>query len=376
MLSKKLRNRIIFPVLSISIGLLVTLVFLEIICRMLPVTQPTNPMSVNEGNPVPRIQPNRKFIVSNDWNLNYANSVKVNNDGFVNDQTYVTKDARPLIAVVGDSYIEALIVPYAKTLHGRLASKLSNDARVYSFGMSNAPLSTYLCWAKYAREKYDNQFLIVNIVGNDFDESHEKYQKFSGGYQYAADMNGTLKLRRVDHTSSPYRFLWKSALIRYTLLNLHGVIAIKSMFNKPDQTYVGNTDAQASPERLRVSIQVIKAFFRDLPGFSGLPPERTVFLIDGMRPHLYDSNDLSNASGTYFAVMRQEFMSQAKARGYEVVDLQPAFIADYKRNGMRFEFPTDGHWNEHGHRVAAIEVEQSANYRQFVDDLRKRQNGK
>jgi len=368
--SKTLLKKLVFPVVSMGIGSLVTLIVLEIICRILPVTHYTNPMPVNEADPIPRMEPNRKFTFSKDWNLNYANKVQVNNDGFVNDQTYTTADTRPLVAVVGDSYIEAQIVPYAKTVHGRLATKHSMDVKVYSFGMSNAPLSTYLRWAQYSREKYNSQFLIINVVGNDFDESLGKYRKFSGGYDYAPEADGTLRLRRVDYMNSGYRFLWKSALIRYTLLNLRGIITVKTILNGENKQFVGNTDAQASPERVSDSKQVIKAFFRDLPGYSGLPPERTLFLIDGMRPHLYDKTELANANGSYFSLMREEFITQARERGYEIIDLQPAFIAEYERSGTRFEYPTDGHWNEFGHGVAAAVIEQSTNFHQMIVSIR------
>ena len=60
---------------------------------------------------------------------------------------------------------------------GRLASALAGKLRVYSFGTSGAPLSQYLIWARHAdRRTYDAQSLLINVVGNDFDESHSRYK--------------------------------------------------------------------------------------------------------------------------------------------------------------------------------------------------------
>jgi len=40
------------------------------------------------------------------------------------------------------------------------------------------------------------------------------------------------------------------------------------------------------------------------------------------------------------------------------------FIARYKREGQRFEFPTDKQWNELGQRVVAQELERSSVFQQ------------
>jgi hypothetical protein len=60
--------------------------------------------------------------------------------------------------------------------------------------------------------------------------------------------------------------------------------------------------------------------------------------------------------GSYFAIMREAFMHKAQALGYEVIDLDPWFLAHYTAHGERFEHPRDGHWNSLGHGVAAEAV--------------------
>ena len=56
--------------------------------------------------------PNRPFVNSLGWNFHNVVHGRVNNAGFVNDQDYV-RDGPPLIAVIGDSFIEAQMVAYA-----------------------------------------------------------------------------------------------------------------------------------------------------------------------------------------------------------------------------------------------------------------------
>jgi hypothetical protein len=43
--------------------------------------------------------------------------------------------------------------------------------------------------------------------------------------------------------------------------------------------------------------------------------------------------------------------------------MQPAFIRKHKSEGIRFEFPSDGHWNEAGHILVAEKIKASVVYR-------------
>jgi len=64
--------------------------------------------------------------------------------------------------------------------------------------------------------------------------------------------------------------------------------------------------------------------------------------------------------------MRNEFKARAASKGYEVIDLDPMFQADYALNRRRFEFPRDGHWNATAHGVAAEAVLRSKTVSQFA----------
>ena len=108
-------------------------------------------------------------------------------------------DETPLLAIVGDSYVEALMVPYAQTLYGRLAKKLAGQLRVYSFGASGAPLSQYLIWARHAVREYGARAVVINLVGNDFDESYIAYNKGPGWWVYAPGPDGTLHLELIEY---------------------------------------------------------------------------------------------------------------------------------------------------------------------------------
>ena len=126
---------------ALLLGCAITLVVLEIVLRCVPVSTGLRPEAVDAEHPVYHFEPDHSFVFSRDWNLALANKGHVNNVGFVNDQDYVAQDDKPLVAIVGDSFIEAQMVPYAGTAQGRLATKYANSARVYSFAAAAAPLS-------------------------------------------------------------------------------------------------------------------------------------------------------------------------------------------------------------------------------------------
>ena len=115
----------------------------------------------------------------------------------------------------------------------------------------------------------------------------------------------------------------------------------------------GELTREASRERARIadSESAVDAFLEVLPESSGLDPERIVFVVDGMRPDLYDDKVLERAKGSYVGVMRPYFIDNATKRGYETIDMQPVFAAYYRTHRERFEWPQDSHWNALGHAV-------------------------
>ena len=109
--------------------------------------------------------------------------------------------------------------------------------------------------------------------------------------------------------------------------------------------------AEREPTRVTDSKRAVDAFLASLPKASGLDPTKIVFVVDGMRPHLYREETLRRASGRYVDVMRRYFMTKANRIGYETIDMQPVFLAHYETHGERFEWPQDSHWNALGHEM-------------------------
>ena len=361
-----------FRVLALLFGALFALVCLETVARVVPVNEGPQALSVNDANPIFRYRPNRDFVWSAGWNFSAVNEVKVNNFGFVNDQDYDPDGTGALLAVIGDSFVEAFRVPFEHTCQGRLAARLNGTARVYSFGVSGAPLSQYLAYAEYVRDTFRPAGLAIVIIDNDYDQSLAKYGLQRGKHQFVERGGGRLALERSDLEFRPrYRLVRGSALARYVAINL-GMARERTY-----RLFTGEDSDARVPEADRAtwvvdSKRAVDAFLDMLPAASGLEPKRIMFIVDGIRPRVYGSDVPEWEQGVYredvgyVDAMRRYFIENVVRRGYETIDLEPAFAAHYRLHRTQFDWlPLDEHWNALGHEVCSEAAAGSELLREF-----------
>lgn len=352
-------RRVVLSFIATAIGLIVALVLAEIVFRFLPVNTGLRVQPVNAANPVQRFQPDSDYVFSRGGNFSIVNRGHVNNDGFVSDWDYDPNGSGPLLGIIGDSFVEALMVPFPDTLTGRLGDALRGRMRVYSFAASGSPLSQYLVYAGYARDTYHPDLLAVVVIGNDYDESMIEYKSAPAFHYFKAGSDGQLELTRVDYEPTFLRRLLRnSSLLRYLITNAHvdqllsGVVPWS--ITDPEFTPRGRSDPASA--HVVTSRRAVDEFLKRLPEAAGLPADRIMLIIDGIRPELYRSERLAEAEGSYLDLMRDYLIEEAGKAGFAVRDMQPVFIAHHAREGKPFEFATDGHWNALGHELAARAV--------------------
>jgi len=353
-------KRMFFSTLAVALGLLLAFTLLELILWLFPVRETFLTESVTADQPYIRYRPNRSIIFSVGWNFSTVAEKRTNNYGYFSASDFDPDGQTPLVAVIGDSYVEAAQVEDAQSVHGVLARRVDEAGRVYGIGISGAPLSQYLAFAEFARDNFDPDLVVVVIVGNDFDESLRKYARRPGQYQFDDCNQQSAPWRLEPLRPDPwYMALAKrSALVRYLMLNVGlnrfvSSIRYRGSAQENGTAFVGNTSASASPQRLDDSRCVVDRFIEMLPLRAGLSPDNIVLVLDGMRPELYSADTLLAAKRTYFSLMRDYVIETATTAGFTVVDLQPVFRADYAHHQLPFEVPADGHWNARAHGLAA-----------------------
>jgi len=354
--------------ISMVIGLTATVGLLEVVLRLLPVSDSIDRSKVNADQPYIHLPKNSVVTSTLGWNFYKQTSRRINNYGYASDIDYA-KNSRPGLVIVGDSFMEAMQVQSQKTLPALLHAQLPRGA--YNIAISGAPLSQYLAFAEFGFREFSPAALVFVIVGNDFDESLCHVRPQAGMFCFDFGQNRQLSLRLIpSEGDSVLRSLAKSsALARYLVFN-GGVnwrrLAVRLAPGEvsDNRSYVGNVSAWATPGLITESKQGIDFFLDELPKRTADTP--AIFLIDGMRPDIYDEEKLTQAQGSYFDLMRTYFIDTGRRMGYEVIDMQPIFQRSYNSDGRRMEFPTDAHWNELGHEIAAAAVMQSRTLGKFL----------
>ena len=329
----------------------------EIILTFLPVNQGFEFYEVNKNSHIFRAKENRSITQSKYWNFYNPQIIKINNFGFRNDHDYDVKEQN-IVSVIGDSYVEAVQVPFSKTFYNILEENIDNKFKIYSFGFSGAPLSQYLKWAEFSVDKFNVSHLIINVVANDFDESLLKYKQ-SPGFHYFEKCGQSYCNVLVPYKKKKYKaILGKSNLARYLVNNLQ-ILDIKKQisfffeqFDDKKNTiantkYFANTSTDNSIQRIEDSKLSVRLFLEKLDLIK-LEKKNIILMIDG---RFYSSN----YSG-YFPLMREYFIQESVKKGFHVIDLKKSFDSSYRKNKKKFEFKKDGHWNTLGHSIVGKEL--------------------
>lgn len=356
------RQVFLFRFISLSTSFFVVILLLELTFSFFPVNEGLRTQDLNKSNPYPHFKKNRISTYSKAWNFRLKTLNRSNNYGYINNQDYIRESKTPLLSVIGDSYVEALMVPHDQTVQGRLEKKLSDKARVYSFAASGAPLSQYLNFAELATREFQSDALVFVIISNDFDESLLHY-KSAPGFYYFTERGEGLELYRQDFKASTLvKIVRHSSLARYLLVNLQIFNLVNRLFGE-NQEYVANVVANVDPKRLEDSKKAVDTFLKQLLQMDGVRKEKVLFLVDGIRQEIYSEN---RKSGSYFHQMREYFLNQSEELGIEAIDLHEVFEKDFLQNKQRFEFAEDAHWNGYAHGVVSKAVVRSRLYQNLL----------
>jgi hypothetical protein len=341
----------LFGPITVALAVLAVLLSGELAARLLPVHEPLLRAAFDADRPVARYEPDRSVLYSHGPFFDIVNRVRINREGFVNEQEYERNDPRPLLAVVGDSFVEGLQVPWRDSFHGRLAAELGPARRVYSFGLSGAPISQYLAHAAWVAETFAPTWLVVSVIANDFDESLSGPTSRSGFHYFADAATGRPVLRPFERPLWR-RLLLESRLACYLLNNLQ-VLEWRHRLARAEVAAVGR---RSDPARLAELERVADLLVERLAEAARLPPERILILLDADRPAVYGRSDGPLTSTPDFPYLARHLAERARAAGYRVSNLGPVFATAFRRHGRRLEFPTDGHWNAEGHELVARAV--------------------
>ncbi len=284
---------------------------------------------------------------------------RINNCGWNSEIDYSeSKDNRPLVAVIGDSFVQAFEVNVEDKFSSVLQHIAGSGIRVYSFGISGAPLSQYLQISRYVRKHFQPDVLVLCVVHNDFAESLLEFSENPHFLHIRPADSAFEEVQPIPYQPNSFRRFWKqSALAAYFYENLHLYqwwTARKIAAQTRD--YQANVDVHSvniNRETIEKATLVLVKTIREEN-----PKVPILFLMDGLRGEIY-----SERPGTSSLSWMNRIMEKAAIEnGCHFIDLTETFRESFRSDHLKFNPEYDWHWNEHGHKVVGKEL-----YRRLIE---------
>ncbi|HAZ09616.1 MAG TPA: hypothetical protein DCY56_00710 [Candidatus Omnitrophica bacterium] len=286
----------------------------------------------------------------------------INKEGWNSNKEYIEQKSDKIrIAVIGDSYVEALNVDadksLAEVLEAAAIKEIGNKVEVYRFGFGGAPLSQYFQMMRYVKKKYNPDAIIIIIVHNDFIESIKGFGEERGDFLKFTKKDGLW----VEVEPKPYAYvpnhvkmaLKHSSIFRYLHYNLNireSLYFLSSKFKGRD--FKMNVDIDgitANLDNIRDLCYNIFSKYKETLGLD----TKFLLVMDGDRETIYKGNDPKKEK---LYALNMIAYDTAEKLSIPFIDLNDIFIADYKNNKKQFNFKYDKHWNERGHFLAGSAV--------------------
>lgn len=253
----------------------------------------------------------------------------------------------PLVAVVGDSYVQGLHVTHDQHVASQLREALGGSARVYRFGFAGAALTDYVRLIALAEERYAPDAVVVLVVEDDIKEAVENLGRIGKINQLVEGDGGGFAWReaRTYRPNKWRRRIRNSALVRYLLFNAKVDLRMGGA-PPPPPSAQELAAAQAESERLqpRAAAFLVE---RLAEAAAGKP---VVMMVDGPRagfvageapPELPELGWLRAAAAAHPSVT--------------VHTLSPAMFSLWER-GVPLDTHGDPHWSPAGHALVAQEA--------------------
>lgn len=329
-------------------GMLGLMLMAELVLQCLPVSTAT--MTGYHDDPDLLTYPPRHcWQVATGWDLRNAQRLCSNAQGYAAEVDFIP-DPRA-VALIGDSLVEASMLPAADRPGAQLARRLHAQRPVYSMGAPGSALLDYAQRIRWAATVFGVRDFVLLLEATDARQS-----LCGSGNVHSRCLDLATLALRVERLAPPgpaKRAARHSALAQYLMgqLKLQPGTILQAAFRRatPESAAATVRQTEERPSAAQVARQrqvvdaVTAAFFEAArPHLAG----RLVVLVDGRRggppakPTLVDSE-------------RAHLIERLRAGGAEVIDLEPAYAAHWAASRRSLDVgPYDGHLNRLGVGIA------------------------
>lgn len=323
------------PLILLATGALTVVVLLEGVFRLLPVSTATRTGYYINQN-ILTYPAKHCFTTSTGWDLRSPQRHCANNYGFIANKDFrYDPDA---IILVGDSFVEANMLPVHEGLAAQIESKLKDKA-VFALGGPGSNLLDYAERIQFANENFGSKVFIIVINRTDVRESICG----SGNiHAHCIEANSLQpKIERLPSPSKLKQIFREFSVAQYVFSQLRVNIS-----NFSFKYFDSNRNHNSNPDRPKPSTTtaevVVKTFFSKLPVGDGL---RYIFVFDPERSDKQNKN-----SSNDIELVRDS----AIQFGADVVDPKIDFIDFRLSRKLALEVsPVDQHWNSEAIKLVA-----------------------
>ncbi|MDD2881515.1 MAG: hypothetical protein PHQ58_13880 [Rhodoferax sp.] len=331
-----------------SAGVVSLVLALELLCRLLPVSTSTETGYYTD--PLILTYPSRhRWVASTGWDLRNAQTLRANNLGYPADRDFV-RDERA-VALIGDSFVEASMLPAADRPGAQLAQMLGTRP-VYAMGAPGTALLDYAERIRYAHEKLGVRDFVVLMERGDVKQS-----LCGSGNVHGPCLDPKTLAPRIATLPPPgtaKRWLRHSALAQYLASQLR--VTPQALLDQLKPKWLQAPHATAQPVAVPADTAVltdsakheidtvVTTFFERIkPHVQG----KLVVVLDSDRVAMYTGQLKPDPA-------RQRFINLARGVGALVVDTEPIFATHLAQSPLRLDVgPYDGHLNALGVELVA-----------------------
>jgi hypothetical protein len=326
---------------GVSCGALAFLLFAEVLCRVLPVSESTRTGYYIDPH-IPTYPPHHAFRVATGWDLRNPQRVVANNFGFVGGRDFRRGEAA--VALIGDSFVEAASLAAEERPVAQLERALGGRP-VYAMGWGGTSLLDYAERIRFAHENFGVSDFVILM------ERGDVRQALCGSGNVASRCLDPVSLAPRTVTapapSLAKELLRESAFAQYLVsqLKIDPARLPQQLFARSADSAGGARPAAAAlPERFepRVVEAVAHTFFESVRPYA---TGRLVIVLDSDRRALQQHRIPTDPE-------RDHFIALARAAGATVVDTEPVFRSYFETSGLSLDIgPYDAHFNARGVRV-------------------------
>jgi hypothetical protein len=332
------------------VGILCSVIALEIAFRILPVSTSTQ-IGYYIDPVILTYPPHHEFTTATGWDLRNAQRHRSNNYGFLTSRDFVRDPGA--IALIGDSYVEASMLPEADRLGGKLQQLLPARS-IYVLGGPGSNLLDYAERVRFAAARFQVSDFVILVERGDV-----RQVLCGSGNIHGPCLDPTTLSPKIEKLPSPgpaKNVIRHSALAQYVFAQLKVDPAALLTQVKEALTRAATRPAEARAQALFVGPAdvplatvdlIVDTFFQNIRRYG---VARVVLIFDCKRDALSSGKSASDP-------VRDRFMQRAAEYGATVIDTESHFRRFVEKAGLSLAVaPTDAHWNREANRLAAEQV--------------------